>query len=163
MLNFLDFLKDSGEDTSKTENVLKTKWDKTIDVIKEAFAEQYTTKDYATHLIQNEFLKTTPKSIDVDFLKENMNYIVEKIESLTEGDIKIIINNDVDKAKSNSYGCGNATPVASEPVIVTGGLDLEMEAAKAKGRGRPPKKAEEKKAEVKEETTITIEDRKSVV
>jgi hypothetical protein len=154
MLDFLGYLKDfEKEDVSKTELIIKEKWDKTISVIKEAFGEKYTNKTYAIHKIQNEFTKKTPESIDANFLKENMNYIVNKIETLSEGEIKIIINNDVNKSGS----CAPATP--STPVVVTGGgMDIEMESA-AKGRGRPKKVIEEPKTETTEtETTITVTD-----
>ena len=169
MLDFLDYLQEfEQEDVSNTKKIIKERWDKTIAVIKEAFGEKYTNKSYALHKIQNEFVKKTPESVDVEFLKENMNYIVGKVEELSEGDIKIIINNDVDKGRRSPA----SAPV--EPVVVTGpatdGIDLEMEAcgktAKKKGRGRPKKKAvdpeepavEENVEEETEETEEVVEE-----
>jgi len=158
MLGFLDFLKEyGGEDVSKTEQIVKDKWDKTISVIKEAFGEKYTNKDYAIHKIQNEFMKKTPANVDANFLKENTDYIVKKIETLSEGEIKIIINNDVNKSGSGC-GCGMPAGAQTTPVVVTGGgMDIEMECVdpnKKKGRGRPKK--EEKKESVEQVDEIII-------
>lgn len=120
-MKFLDVLKtEFGIDTSITESILATRAEKTQQVIKEAFAGEYVSKAAAADRINTDFIndKVAPKSIDMEFVKENKDYILSQVENLTEGDIKIIINNQ------NT----DETPT----------VDYEIEGKKGK-RGRPPK------------------------
>lgn len=138
MLDFISILKESfGEDVTTVETYIKTKWDKTVSVIKEAFSDTYTDRKLALYKIKNEFVnpKLAPKSVDASFVKENMSYIMNKIGNLSEGEIKIIINNDISK--------GTGGRCATIPTDM--GVELEMESSK-------PKKKKKKINEV--DTTI---------
>jgi len=113
MLEFLSYLKENyKEDVSSTEKIISEKWNKVIEVIKAAFDEPYIDKKNAIFKIQNEFVnpKISPKNIDSIFVKENLNYIIEKINSLEEGDVKIIINTgDVQKGSTRTSVTGMET------------------------------------------------------
>ena len=105
MLEFTKYLKENfNDDVSAAETILKKKWDKVVTIIKEAFDDEYADRRTALHRIQNEFVNpnTAPSTIDIAFLKENMDYVVDKINSLNEGEIRIVINNDVQKGGSSS-------------------------------------------------------------
>jgi len=135
MLEFARYLKENfNEDTSTSEKIIKERWNKVVDIIKEAFDDQFADKRTALHKIQNEFVdkRIAPSSIDVDFLKENMQYVIDKINSLDEGEIRITINNDVDKKSS--------------------GLGMESTGK----RGRPKKVVEEEAEEVGEDEEKTV-------
>ena len=102
--SWMNYLKDyRKEDVSKQEMIIKEKWQKTAKVIKEAFSDQYVTPAEAIQKVKTEFVDITvaPASIDIEFVKENQKYICDKIRSLNEGDIKIIINNG-DKVKHSA-------------------------------------------------------------
>ena len=88
------------EDISKAEMLMKEKWVKTAKIIKEAFSDPYVTQAEAIQKIKTEFVdaQVAPTTIDVQFLKENVKYVCDKVRELNEGDIKIIINNG-DKIK----------------------------------------------------------------
>jgi hypothetical protein len=105
---FLDLLESEyKEDVSSIKDQLKTKHSKTYDIFKEAFSGMYTSKECALDKIQKDFLneKIAPKSIDASWLKDNMDYVVSTLRSLSEGDIKIIINNgDSNKPTTASIG-----------------------------------------------------------
>ena len=112
MLDFANYLKENfREDTSSAEKIIKSKWDKVTAIIKEAFDDRYADRKTAIYRIQNEFVdpKIAPKSIDVDFLKNNMNYVMDKVNSLDEGEIRIIINNEVQKGSSGAAFTGMET------------------------------------------------------
>jgi hypothetical protein len=103
---FLDLLESEyKEDVSSIKDQLKTKYEKTHEILKEAFSGEYTSKECALDRIQKDFLneKIAPKSIDASWLKTNMDYVVSTLQSLTEGDIKIIINNG-DSGKASTIG-----------------------------------------------------------
>jgi len=132
MLEFARYLKENfNEDTSTSEKIIKDRWDKVVAIIKEAFDDEYSDRRTALHRIQHDFINKSiaPSTIDVDFLKENMDYVVEKVNSLDEGEIRIVINNDVQK--------GGSTPSIA---------GIEMESAKGK-RGRKKKVVEEETEE----------------
>ena len=112
MLEFAKYLKENfKEDVSSAEKIIQTKWNKVVAIIKEAFDGLYSDKKTALYRIQNEFVdpKVAPKSIDVDFLKNNMNYVMDKVNSLDEGEIRIIINNDVQKGSAGASVTGMET------------------------------------------------------
>jgi len=139
MLNFLKYLSQyENEDVEKVEKILEQKKSKIDAIIKEAFFGDFVTKTEAIMTIQNEFVdeKKAPKTIDVKFLKENMTDVIKKVESLTEGDIKIVVNN---------YEGSKQKPTASVISDIDDSDDIEFESTKPKKRGRPSKsqKAEE--------------------
>ena len=139
MLNFLKYLSQyENEDVEKVEKILEQKKSKIDAIIKEAFFGDFVTKTEAIMTIQNEFVdeKKAPKTIDVKFLKENMTDVIKKVESLTEGDIKIVVNN---------YEGSKQKPTASVISDIDNSDDIEFESTKPKKRGRPSKsqKAEE--------------------
>jgi len=135
MLEFTKYLKENfNEDVSASEKIIKERWDKVVSIVREAFDDDYSDKKTALHRIQNEFVdeRIAPSTIDVEFLKNNMDYVVEKVNSLDEGEIRITINNDVDKNRSSGLG---------------------MEST-GKKRGRPRKDVVEEETEEPEEEKI---------
>ena len=139
MLNFLKYLSQyENENVEEVEKILEQKKSKIDAIIKEAFFGDFVTKTEAIMTIQNEFVdeKKAPKTIDVKFLKENMTDVIKKVESLTEGDIKIVVNN---------YEGSKQKPTASVISDIGDSDDIEFESTKPKKRGRPSKslKAEE--------------------
>ena len=68
-------------------------------IIKEAFVGKYPTRELAANRITNEFALElcVSEDLDMNFLKENKELLVDKVKTLTEGEIKIIINNDVNR------------------------------------------------------------------
>ncbi len=147
-MDFLTLLKEEyNEDTTKVESIINEKNEKTFAILEQAFDDAYATKETAIERVMNEFTDSNlaPKDLDTEFLTTEMDYIVETIKSLTEGEIKIIINNDIDKSKN-----GGTTPPVTPTVSVDG--DMEMECAKPKkGRGRPKKVVEPVEEDVVEE------------
>lgn len=114
------------EDITAEKEIIKTKWKKTVAVIKEAFSDKYVNVAEAKRIIINEFAKEDcPATIDQKFLKENLDYIIEKVENLSEGDIRIIINN------------GN-----KEPKVKSADVD-EIDEAKGKKAKKKSKKDDE--------------------
>jgi len=135
MLEFAKYLKESfGEDVSKSDEIIKDRWNKTKRIIREAYSGSFVDRGLAIQRIKNDFMdsRTTPFGIDVDFLKENLSYVLTKLECLSEGEIKIIINNDVDKGGRGKGYC------VSEPSI-----EMGMETESKKTRGRKKKVVEE--------------------
>lgn len=91
------------EDIATEQQIIKTKWKKTVAVIKEAFSDKYVSVAEAKRIIRNEYAKgDCPAHIDQNFLKENIEYIIEKVDNLSEGDIRIIINNGNKEPKVKS-------------------------------------------------------------
>jgi len=150
-MKFLDYMKKyCNDDTTKVEKIIETKEIKIKKILESAFDDQYVSKEVALHRIQTEFIddRIAPKSIDKIFLKENMKEVVNKVQKLTEGEIKIIINNDIDKT-----GAGRGMPT----IDVVDSDDMPME-GKKRGRGRPPKSKianlEEPEEEVDEDNAV---------
>ena len=124
--DWLSYLEEfEGVDVSPIRNILETEAKLIQSVIKEAFsAHPFVSKDEAKLMIED-FEQTSPKGIPEGFVTEYKTKIVAAIDSLNEGEIKIIINNDVNKGSNRA-------------VDVVGDMD---EAKKPAGkRGRPPKK-----------------------
>jgi hypothetical protein len=91
MLDFLtEYRKENCEQEKK---IIQEKWKKTLTIIKEAFSDELVNKSEALRVIKNEFTIDPPKNIDSKFLSENLDYILEKVQGLNEGQIKIVINN----------------------------------------------------------------------
>jgi hypothetical protein len=158
MLEFATYLKETfNQDVSKAEDIIKEKWNKVKAIMKEAFDGPYADKQTALNRIQNDFIDKTiaPSTIDVDFLKNNMEYVVEKINALDEGDIKIIINNDTNKSGKGGMAEPTVTTIPSvTPIYTTDDetdIDMETESAKAKKKGKKGKKAEKEEEEELEE------------
>lgn len=139
-----DYLQDyRKEDISREKELIKSKWKKTLDIIQEAFSDKYVNIVEAKRVIKNEFTKgECSNKIDQTFLKENLNYVLEKVENLNEGDIKIIINN-APKGK-------NATPEIEE-----------IDEAKGKKGKKKSKKDEEEKEEPEDSEEEVIVDEPS--
>ena len=153
MLEFANYLKESyNDDVSKAEEIIKQKWDKVVAIIKEAFDDQYADRKTALHRIQNEFTdpKIAPSSIDVDFLKENIDYVINKVNSLDEGEIRIVINNDVQK--------GGTAPKVPALSIAGDGMEMECNEPGKKKRGRPKKVVKEAEEEPEKTVAITVDD-----
>ena len=149
-LSFFDYLKDyRKENMSAVEAITKEKWLKIVPIIKESFQGQYTNKSEAIRVIKNEFTDASiaPSTIDSKFLKENLNYVLDKLDTLSEGDIKIIINNG-DSSKKES-GCCKDVGVAA--------IELECADKTKKKRGRPSKKMIEEKSKEDEELEVIEE------
>ena len=141
MLDFAKYLKEHfNDDIRSAEKIIKSKWDKTTDIIKEAFEGKFTNKTIALNKIKNDFIneKIAPKNIDVAFLKTNMGYVVDKINELTEGDIRIIINTDIQKGEKSKKG---STPEYSIDTMDSDDDALEFETESTK-----PKKSKKGKA-----------------
>ena len=97
-MKFSELLKDYyNEDVSKTEDIIKEKAEKKQAILKEAFDDAFVSKQTAIYRIQNEFVddRLAPQNIDKDYLMENMNEIVNDVENMSEGEIRIIINNKI--------------------------------------------------------------------
>ena len=159
MLEFARYLSENyKENVTKAEVIIKDKWDKVVAIIKEAFDDNYSDKTTAIHKIKTEFVnkQIAPISIDVDFLNENLDYVIDKVESLEEGEIKIIINNDVHKgssAKSISTPCTGMCGNDSDDNV-----EIEMESKKVE-----TEVVEEAKEEIEKKVKITIEGSKVIV
>lgn len=142
---FLDLLE--NYENKKVDNVKKLveEKNKKIDkVLKEAFDGDFVGKAEAILNVDG-FLKEAPKGVETSFIKENYNKIVDKINTLTEGEIKIIVNNYETGSKGSSPSVSYSD-------------DFDESAPVKKGkRGRPKKEVQEiqelakKNAEVVEE------------
>ncbi len=149
---FLDFLdKYEGEKVDKVKSILEQKKSKIDSIIKEAFYGDFVTKSEAILNIKTDFIndKKAPKSIDVKFLKENLKEVVDKVSNLSEGEIKIIINNDVNKGgkTSSTFSLDDS--------------DLE-ESVDKKKRGRPSKKSKTDKESIQIAEKIAKKNKKNL-
>jgi hypothetical protein len=126
-------------DLKETKEILKNKWTKSLAIIKEAFSDRFVNKSEALRVVRNEMTKgECSDKIDVKFLNENLKYIEEKIQSLDENQIKIIINaNGAEKKKELEVS--------------------DLEEAKKSKRGRKPKKDSEESEEELESDVIVDE------
>lgn len=95
-MNFLTFLeKYDNQDVSKVRAIVESNAKKESIIINEAFHSTYPSKKEALFNLEKYFTstKTAPTGVDVKYVKEHMDRLKDKIESLTEGDIRIIIHN----------------------------------------------------------------------
>jgi hypothetical protein len=95
-MDFLTFLeKYEKQDVSKVKAIVESNTKKEDAIITEAFSSTYPSKKEALFNLEKFFTskKTAPKGVDVKFVNENMDRLKSKIQSLTEGDIRIIIHN----------------------------------------------------------------------
>ena len=134
-LSWLDYLETyEGQNVDGIRKILETE-QKNIDVVVEQALTAYPhmTITEAKVIVESEFTvaRKAPNGIDPTWVSENITKIYDKLESLTEGEIKIIINNDVSKGSSQSMP---QVVVTDEP----SGMDVEMEGQR-RGRGRPKK------------------------
>lgn len=91
-----------GVDVSPVRNIIETESKLIKSVINEAFGTHpFVSKDEAKLIIED-FEKKSPEGIPEGFVTEYKSKIVSAIDSLTEGEIKIIINNDVNKGSSKT-------------------------------------------------------------
>jgi len=126
-MDFLKFLKDyENEDVTTVAKIVESNKAKENAIIKEAFNTTFASKKEALFNLTNYFgeASTAPKGIDVEYVKEHMDTLKEKISQLDEGDIRIIIHNHEGPGKGKGLG----------------GVEMEEEGAKPKRkRGRPRK------------------------
>jgi len=169
-MDFLGYLKKyEKEDVSGIKNILETKKQKMDAIIEASFYGDFVSKEEAIMVVENDMIEG---KIDKTFLAENKKEVLDTINTLSEGEIKIIINNDIDKSKHSApEGCpmsrGSVEPVTSVITIddEDDDLDLEMESACStkKKPGRPKKKVVENtqkvdfKTEDAEEQTPDLE------
>lgn len=149
-LNFLEYLdKYEQENVGSVRKIVEGKKKKVDSIIKEAFKGDFVSKDEAIIRVKNDFIKKSPKNIDTGFLKENMNEIVKKIDMLSEGEIKIVVNN---------YESGSKSKITQPPVSVVDTDDeLGLEGTKPKKkRGRPKKNKDDEADREADETAKEI-------
>lgn len=120
-MKMMELLEREGIDISNIKKIITEKNAKISAIIKESFSGQFTGRDEAVLNVENFSKAKESAKIDLAFLKENKDVIIDKIKNLTEGDIKIVINNNGDKKPSFSV------------------TDDVEECAKKGKRGRPPK------------------------
>ena len=156
-MDFLTFLESyEGEDVSKTREILSTNKEKEDTIIKEAFNGEYTSQKEAILNLENYFISedTAPKGVDIAYVVEHMDELKDKIENMTEGDIKIIIHNHE-----------TADKPAIAPLPSISAIEVEEGAKKKRGRGRPKKNAVEPEvdAPVAEDAEEDIKDIKDSI
>jgi|TARA_Y100000310_G_C20704363_1_gene833728 hypothetical protein len=153
-MDFLKYLKNyENENVDKTRKLVKESNKKINTVIKEAYYGEFVSKEEAKLRISDEFVdkKRAPKSIDTKYVKENLTEIIDKLESLDEGSIKIIINNDVDKGKGSPAPIPAPSIPLPIPAPITKGEivpDIEFEESlkgKKKKKSYYPEKDEDEK------------------
>lgn len=127
-MKWLDYLENFlNEDVTTIKNILDSESDKLTEAVNKAFLKPghpYVSKKEALLVLENDLVEDS-------WISANKKRISKKIKSLTEGEIRIIINNDISKG-------GSSAPVVmgGEPV---GAASVEFESTKPKRRGRPPK------------------------
>ncbi len=131
MSKFLDLLEQYGlDDVSDVRPVFESIQNTKRTVISEAFKTEFKTKDQALFALQHEFTnaKLAPKNVDVEYVKENLDELKAEIETLSEGDIRIIIHNHEGKK--------------DDTVTTTPDVGIAEEGVAPKKRGRPKKTKE---------------------
>jgi len=127
-MDFLTYLnKYENEDISDVKNIIETRNKKMDSIISEAFKDvEYPSKKEALLNLDRVFRseETAPKSVDVKYVNENFDVLADKINNLSEGDIRIIIH--------NHEGPGNGKGPAAVEMAEEG-------ATPKKKRGRPRK------------------------
>jgi len=156
-MDFLSYLgKYEKENVSNTKRIVKENTEKLNAVIKEAFYGDFVSKVEAKLRVTTEFTnkRTAPEGVDVTYVNENMGDIINKIDQLDEGSIKIIINNDVDKGNGKGLGatCGGPSKGVAGIVVP----DVEVEEGCGKG-----KKTKKEKMGESEETKVVIADKET--
>jgi len=125
-MNFLTFLeKYEKEDVSQVKRVVESNNKKEAKIIRESLSGRFPSKKEALFNLSNYFTEKglAPEGIDVAYVNANFDRLRNKIESLTEGDIRIIIH--------NHEGKKGETPVPD--------MEFEEESVEKKRRGRPKK------------------------
>lgn len=155
-MDFLNFLENyEHEDVSEVRCIIASNREKEDTIIREAFNGEYTSKQEAILNLKNYFISedTAPKGVDVEYVKEHMDELNDKMTYMSEGDIKIIIHNH--EGDGEPHGKGKGKPMAMPPIA----LELEGDIPKKRGRGRPKKNAvEEPVVETEEEPVIESEE-----
>ena len=124
-MKFLELLETYEKvDVKKVKEIIAEKEKKLKEIIKECFAVPFTSPTEAISIIEKDYLTSNTTSKNVEFIKENKDWVVNKIKNLTESEIKIIINNYENGSKVDKVKADN--------------VELETE-GKKRGRGRPPK------------------------
>jgi len=93
-MDFLQFLsKYEKEDVRDVSNILETNKQKEEMILKEAFNSEFVSKKEALLNITQYFTDKdlAPKNIDTEYVRENLDDLISKIQKLDEGDIRIII------------------------------------------------------------------------
>jgi len=146
-MDFLTYLTEYEHvDTSDVQHVVKNIKSKEDTIIAEAFNTEFPTKKQALWLVKNEFINenVAPKDVDTKYVKKHMKRIVNKINSLSEGDIRIIIHNHEGSKGGPSVG-------------------FEEESAKPKRkRGRPRKETTQQPTSAPQNTGVIYDDNETV-
>lgn len=128
-LNYLE--KYNKVDVTATRQIVESMKSNMATVLTAVFnTHPFVSKQEAKLIVEHESLVST--GVAPEWLVENKTAILTKIESLTEGEIRIIINNDVSKGSNQSQPSVMVTS-APQPT------DVEFEGEKKRGRGRPKK------------------------
>lgn len=128
-MKFLSFLeKYEKEDVTDVKKFVTESKAKERAILKEAFNNKFPSKTEAVFKFKNEFISesTAPKGIDVSYVNENFDNLLNKLENLTEGEIKIIIHNHEHKEKPD--------------------VSIEDESVNLRKRGRPKKVGSDEKS-----------------
>lgn len=145
-LNWLDYLEQyEGQNVDGVRKILTTESETLDKVVGTALnAHPFMTKKEARHLVESDFInpKKAPSGVDPIWVKANMDKVVDKINTLTEAEIKIIIKTD-DKMQMPQMP---SAMVVGEPVG-SSDVSAEMEGQSVlrtplgitprPGRGRP--------------------------
>ena len=136
-LTWLEYLENyEGQNVDGIKKILETESTNLNTVVETVLnAHPYMTVREAKVIVESEFTnaKKAPEGVDYVWVASNLDKIVDKLDSLTEGEIKIIIHNDTSKGSSSA-----AFPM---PIVFNddpNGMDVEVETTK-RGRGRPKK------------------------
>lgn len=142
-MDFLTYLeKYENVNVSDVKDVFESTKKMDENIIAEAFSSEYSSKKEAIFNLENIFVSedTAPKGVDAKYVSENLDKLKEKVETLTEGDIRIIIHNH--EAPKDKKG---------------GTVEYEEESAMPKAkRGRPKKGVDQKK--VPNDTPVVYDD-----
>jgi len=104
-MDFLTFLeKYDRQDVSKVKKIIEANKQKEETILSEAFRGEYPSKKEAIFVLEQYFVSkdTAPAGVDVSYAKKHLTALKHKIESLSEGDIRIIIHNHEGKKDGSS-------------------------------------------------------------
>jgi len=104
-MDFLTFLeKYDRQDVSKVKKIIEANRQKENTILSEAFRGEYPSKKEAVFNLEQYFVSkdTAPAGVDASYAKKHLTALKHKIESLSEGDIRIIIHNHEGKKDGGS-------------------------------------------------------------
>lgn len=131
-LNWLDYLETyEKEDVSNVRSIMESESQKLGKVVETVMTTHpYMTVKEACHLVETEYTtpKKAPEGIDPSWVSLNKEVVLNRLQSLTEAEIKIVIKTDDNKPQQT---------IISDPVSSS---DADVMAIEGKrGRGRPKK------------------------